>query len=71
MSGRGLRGGGGFFEPPFDLRHVHTRLLRLAFELLEGDARKRDVIHFRNGCLVSRGESYPLSGVMLYSMATV
>ena len=42
---RGLRGGGGFFEPSFDLRHVHSRLLRLAFELLEGDARKRDVIH--------------------------
>ena len=37
----------GFFEPAFNLRRVHARLLRLAFEFLETDTREGDVIHLR------------------------
>ena len=35
LSERGLRRGAGFFEPAFDLRHVHACLLRLALQLFE------------------------------------
>jgi len=34
-----------FFEPAFNLHHVHAGLLRLAFEFLEADTPKGDVIH--------------------------
>ena len=44
-----LQGGVGFFEPALDCGHVHAGLLRLLFELLEADAHKGDVIHFRRG----------------------
>ena len=46
-SERRLARGGGFVKPAFDLRHIRTRALRLAFELLEADVREGDMIHFR------------------------
>ena len=47
VRGGRLRRIAGFFEPAFDLRHVHAGLLRLAFEFLEADTREGDVIHLR------------------------
>ena len=44
-----MRSGGGFVEPAFDLRHVHTGSPRLALELLKADASERDVIHLSRG----------------------
>ena len=47
VSIRRLRVAAALLEPEFDVRRVRLRLRRLVLELLETDARERDVIHFR------------------------